>query len=187
MKKIFLITLLTSLFITSAHAGEPLGKIITENGGEKIVLNPSLEKYIKNNLKNFEIVTLENKKINSDWMYMPDVTDKELPHVMVNADFNGDKIDDIALILIKETSLSVFVFHHLPNDQFQHFNLGFSEGITEADPGPIKTASGKGYGDESGPKEVKIKNPGIQCCEMEVSSWVFYWNGKEYDQFWTSD
>lgn len=179
MKKIFLTTLLTSLLITSVHAGEPLGKIITEKGVEKIILVPSLTKYIEEEFSDYKVPSAPTETDKSD-PENPIIAGK-LPGAMVNGDFNGDKNMDIALILESDSLPPLFVvFESQANNKYYHVILEvISAHIYLQEPKKIRT-----FGRNS--STINLKNDAITII-YGMAAALFYWDGKHYVKEWTSD
>lgn len=190
MKKIFLIFTLACLFISQTNAAEPLGKKIIEKGVEKIILTPSLAKYIEENLRNYQIPQAPTKTDKSD-AENPIIAGK-LPDSMVNGDFNGDKRMDIALILVRENESPLFVvIENEGNNKFYHYILevvNHETHIYHQGPGMIQTANGKGYGDYDPnlPDEIRLKYDSVNVI-YGMSAAIYYWDGKKFRQEWTSD
>ena len=119
----------------------------------------------------------------------------------VNADFNGDGINDDAWILINETESKYGLFILLSKKGGDHKRANLAEyrketeklymGISLMKPGKYKTACGKGYGDcgPNDPKVIVLRNPGIDFFAFESGDSVFYWNAnkKEFIRIWLSD
>lgn len=190
MKKIFLTTLFAVLCVTSICKAEPLGKIITENGIKKIVLTPTLSKYIEENFRGYSIPIAPTKNDNSD-PENPIIAGK-LKNAMINGDFNGDKKPDIALILEAESeSPLLVVIENEGSGKFYHYILEVVSQETQIyheSPGTIETANGKGYGkyDPSLPSKIQLKYDSINV-SYGMSSATYYWDGKKFRQEWTSD
>jgi hypothetical protein len=123
------------------------------------------------------------KDIIDDW--------KELKSpIQVNADFNGDGIEDHAWILLKQngSGWGVFVFMGRKNgepriiklEEYNGASPAQSYGISLALPSNTiwKTACGKGYFEckPGEPAEIQITLPSIEFCLIGSSCYLFMWN-----------
>ena len=121
------------------------------------------------------------------------------------ADFNGDGINDEALLLKSSTFSGEGLFVRLSNKrgdfkwikldvidwgkQYPSVDLGM--GIDIAKPGEYKTACGKGYFEcnEGEPKVLKLRLPAIDYFRFESANSFFVWDDKttSFKRIWMSD
>lgn len=160
---------------------------------ETLVLSKPLKKYLSKNFPGYRVPTaLDRDKYGENAQF---IKKGKLPPVYVLADFNGDQNQDIALILIdKDWGGRLVVFHTKAGRILGHHLLdkldpmvAASMGIAKQAPGKVITVAGKGYPEAKGPKEVYLKNPGIDYFMFESASSVFYWKVGKYHLVWTSD
>lgn len=119
----------------------------------------------------------------------------------VEADFNGDGINDNAWILVNEAEnkYGLFIFLGKKGGSYKIIKLSEYQketdklymGISLIEPGKHQTACGKGYWDcaQDEPKVLTLRNPGINFFKFESANSVFYWNSikKEFKRIWLSD
>jgi hypothetical protein len=112
--------------------------------------------------------------------------------IQVKADFNGDRIEDHAWILLKQKGpgWGVFVFLGRKREKPQILKLEENNGespaqrfgISLAPPSNTKwkTACGKGYFKckPGEPKEIQITLPSIEFCLIESVCYLFMWDKK---------
>ena len=123
----------------------------------------------------------------------------------VAADFNGDSIGDIALLLksTQGNAEALWVFMSAPEPSgwlllnviswpSEHADTGLSMRIDKAEPG-VHACPDEGSGCEtdptSGESKLTLTNPGIEYFRLGSSASVFYWShiqGK-FLQVWISD
>jgi len=119
----------------------------------------------------------------------------------VESDFNGDGINDDARILLNdiEKKFGLFVFLGKKEGGYKTIKLveylkdtvKLYMGIFVITHGKHITACGKGYGNcaPDEPKELTLRNPGINFFQFESASSVFYWDPEknEFKRVWLSD
>jgi hypothetical protein len=136
-----------------------------------------------------------------------DVNRKDSPtkYAKAVADFNGDGINDEA-VLLKSTKFSgEGLFVRLSDNQngFKWIELdvidwgkkypkvNLSMGIDIAKPGEYKTACGKGYFEckEGEPEVLKLRRPAINYFRFESANSFFVWDEKTtgFKRIWISD
>jgi hypothetical protein len=139
--------------------------------------------------------TPTEKEINQDWR-----KEKSHHYVVVNADFNGDGIEDEARLLVRQKGQGMALFAFVSQGKsFKEYSLdeledaGWLEvmGIDLAKKGKYKTACGKGYFDcESGePEQINLKRPAIDYFKEGSANSFFYWDDKKkaFNRVWISD
>lgn len=153
-------------------------------------------------------VCAENITIPSGWRAP---TDAELndawrnkdpgKYSLVRGDFNGDGVEDVAMLLVslQRHEVGLFVFLARKNHSYKTYRLDVIKdanylqvmGVAKVSPGPYKTACGKGYWDCK-PSEVPIlslQQEAINFFKMESANSYFYWDEKKssFRRMWMSD
>ena len=121
------------------------------------------------------------------------------------ADFNGDGINDEALLLKSTKFSGEGLFVRLSDKQkgfrwvkldvidwgTKYPKVNLSMGIATAKPGEYKTACGKGYFEckEGEPEVLKLKRPAIDYFKFESANSFFVWDDKlgSFKRIWMSD
>jgi len=110
------------------------------------------------------------------------------------ADFDGDGTRDIAVLLIGDEKVGVFVLASQPDvpprliatrPKQDLQNLG----LTNVKPGSYKTACGKGLGSKAtcDRDEVVLSHPGIELFTHESASTYFHWDRQTFVETSISD
>lgn len=190
-KKLALL-LFVLVFLVACQLSEPPAKLEVEKGTEELILSGQLKNYLSVHFEGYRVPLVKDKKTSEDWK---NFTKKGgLPPVYIVADFNGDKKDDIALLLMDKMKSGLLVsFHSRGNNGYEHFTLDRLSWpdlsrmyISKRQPGKVVTTAGKGYGEE-GPKEVTLGHPGIDYGVFESAASVFYWKDGRYRRVWIAD
>jgi hypothetical protein len=121
--------------------------------------------------------------LNGDWELHPDA-------YRVRADFNGDGLDDTAVLLLRRAGPGIRLLVLLASqagaptvtvlEDRPWRAQGF--GLAVAAPGRYKTAAGKGYDLGPGntdPPEIALALPAINRYHFESSEGFWYWDGKK--------
>jgi hypothetical protein len=106
--------------------------------------------------------------------------------LVVKGDFNGDGVQDKALLLINQHAqkMGLFVCLTTPRDCEWHrlevMNISFLDvmGIAKVEPGEYETACGKGYWEcgRDKPEKLKTKRDAIEFFKDESASSVYVYN-----------
>jgi hypothetical protein len=122
-------------------------------------------------------------------------------YALVQGDFNGDGVEDQAMLLVSKQrhALGLFVFLSQKNQTFKKFLVDLIKdatqlqamGIARVPPGRFKTACGKGYWkckNKEAP-EVSIQHEAIDYFKEESGNSYFYWDEqrKIFKRIWISD
>ena len=120
---------------------------------------------------------------------------------VARGDFNGDGVEDVAMMLVsfQRHEVGLFVFLARKNRSYEAIRLNVIEntnylqvmGVAKVSPGSYKTACGKGYWDCT-PSEtpvLSLKQDAIDFFKMESANSYFYWDVKKssFQQMWMSD
>ena len=113
----------------------------------------------------------------------------------VVADFDGDGSEDRAAILTDDGfEKYVLVIQRAAGGKpYRADIVGKASELTNIDlslvsPGEYPTACGKGMGEERNcvPK-IKLRSPGVSFAYIESSEMMVFWNGRRFEEAWTSD
>lgn len=121
-------------------------------------------------------------------------------YLLVKADLDGDKKEDIAHLLINDIDDTIGLFVTLTSSKqktpllletIKDKRMIEVFGIDSVKPGKYQTACGKRYWqcEKGEPKQVHLKNPGIDFFKYESANSFFIWNqtNKRFDRIWISD
>ena len=145
-------------------------------------LTAVVEKTIKEQLPNSELVN--KSKLIPNWT---DFVDTDCPTIALG-DFNGDSIDDYAILLTKEGRFEyqLVVVHSVgPGFELVHImDIGF--GVYDSGLGfgiePYQPENVKGIEDQ-----VNLKNVGILFTKFESSASIYYYKNGGYEKIWIAD
>ena len=118
-----------------------------------------------------------------------------------NGDFNGDRIDDVAWLLVNGPRTKWSLFVAVSNAKNGHNVITLDEGdmvdgtlnigISLTGPGTYQTACGKGYWDcdKKVSAKLHLTLPGIDLFQFESSNSIYYWDKRSnaFMQVWMSD
>ena len=128
-----------------------------------------------------------------DWEEAPDHAQS------ISADFDGDKKDDLAQLLLNDAKNEMALFVMLSSRKFKPLLLDeladkrtiHVMGIGVTDPGEYKTACGKGYWkcEKNEPEFLRLKYSAIDYFKSESANSLFVWNQNllRFDRIWMSD
>jgi hypothetical protein len=135
-------------------------------------------------------------ELNDDWR-----KNNPSKYSVVRADFNGDGLEDSAILLVSRRyrEIGLFVFLSNKNGAYKTYQLDAVKdekflqiiGVTTVLPGVYRTACGKGYWackkDES--SDVLIKHSAISYFKIESAASYFYWDERSgnFKRVWISD
>jgi hypothetical protein len=117
----------------------------------------------------------------------------------ISADFDGDKKEDLAQLLLNDAKNKMALFVMLSSRNFSPLLLDEMAdkrtihvmGIGVADPGEYKTACGKGYWkcEKNDPELLHLKYSAIDYFKAESANSFFVWNQNlsRFDRIWMSD
>ena len=120
-------------------------------------------------------------------------------HALISADFDGDRMQDRAMLLVKANNMGaalVVILGRMPNkalvlEPLEDIGRLDVMGIEVVEPGQYETACGKGYFEcEKGePTVLSLKRPGINFFTSESASSYFYYDTKSrsFKRVWISD
>lgn len=110
---------------------------------------------------------------------------------LVKGDFNGDGVEDVAMLLVslQRHEVGLFVFLAKKNRAYKAYRLDVIKdtnnlrvmGIAKVSPGSYKSACGKGYWDckQGEPPVLSVKQEAIDFFKMESANSYFCWDGKK--------
>lgn len=107
-------------------------------------------------------------------------------NLVVNGDFNGDGVQDKAVLVVNEHSRKMGFFVCLTTGtacdwhRLEDMDIAFLDvmGIAKVKPGEYKTACGKGYWEcgKDEPKKLKTKRDAVEFFKVESASSVYVYN-----------
>ena len=151
----------------------------------------SLMTYLHRTLPGYQLIPPQ--AFDTSWMQnFTGVNETDGAPNCITGDFDGNGLEDFALLLRHGRAVELFAFHRTP-DSWHHvrawtgqtipYQLPLQLAVFRIQPRVLSIASS---GDTT-PSTVHIKNPSIELVFFETSSVVLYWNGDRYLQIWTSN
>ncbi len=182
MKKFFFNIILVCITLLTYNVGcSQQNEKLSNN--KRIEIPEELLMFIKQKLPYYHIPNI-NEYI-KEWSIFYNYNYLQIPY-FVKGDFNGDKYEDYALLLLDTLNqLSLFAFNKKIDSDYSEFyikNIGYNEKIDVGLNIYIKGEKLEGIDGK-----ILLHRDAFIVNIFETSSQLYYWENGEYKEFWLSD